>query len=104
MAAPRRARASNRRRAGYQAAAAPDDEDTARLPRPLPGGARGIQRGRKPAIAARGLASADEPGDRLDGGRPGRRGMPGEARACLAALADERASSGEVCNARAVIC
>ena len=31
-------------------------------------------------------------------------GLPGEARACLAALDDERASSGEVGNARAVIC
>jgi LuxR family transcriptional regulator, maltose regulon positive regulatory protein len=30
-------------------------------------------------------------------------GLPGEARACLAALDDERASSGEVGNARAVI-
>src|SRR4029077_17319332 len=33
-----------------------------------------------------------------------RRGMTGEARARLAALDDERASSGEVGNARAVIC
>ena len=33
-----------------------------------------------------------------------RLGMPGEARACLAALDDERASSGEIHNARAVIC
>jgi LuxR family maltose regulon positive regulatory protein len=33
-----------------------------------------------------------------------RLGMTGEARACLAALDDERASSGEVRNARAVIC
>jgi LuxR family transcriptional regulator, maltose regulon positive regulatory protein len=33
-----------------------------------------------------------------------RAGRPGEARACLAALDDERASSGEVGNARAVIC
>jgi LuxR family maltose regulon positive regulatory protein len=33
-----------------------------------------------------------------------RLGMPGEARAALAALADERASSGEIDNARAVIC
>ena len=32
-----------------------------------------------------------------------RLGMTGEARACLAALDDERASSGEVANARAVI-
>jgi LuxR family transcriptional regulator, maltose regulon positive regulatory protein len=31
-------------------------------------------------------------------------GRPGEARACLAALDDERASSGEIRNARAVIC
>ena len=31
-------------------------------------------------------------------------GMPGEARASLAALDDERASSGEIRNARAVIC
>jgi LuxR family transcriptional regulator, maltose regulon positive regulatory protein len=31
-------------------------------------------------------------------------GLPGEARACLVALDDERASSGEVGNARAVIC
>ena len=30
--------------------------------------------------------------------------MPGEARAALAALDDERASSGEIRNARAVIC
>jgi LuxR family maltose regulon positive regulatory protein len=30
--------------------------------------------------------------------------MPGDARACLAALPDERASSGEIRNARAVIC
>jgi LuxR family maltose regulon positive regulatory protein len=30
--------------------------------------------------------------------------MPGEARACLAAIGDERASSGEIRNARAVIC
>ena len=33
-----------------------------------------------------------------------RLGMPGEARALLAALDDERASSGEIRNARAVIC
>ena len=33
-----------------------------------------------------------------------RLGMPGEARACLAALDDERADSGEIRNARAVIC
>jgi len=33
-----------------------------------------------------------------------RAGMPGEARAALAALDDERASSGEIRNARAVIC
>jgi LuxR family transcriptional regulator, maltose regulon positive regulatory protein len=33
-----------------------------------------------------------------------RLGLSGEARACLAALDDERASSGEIRNARAVIC
>ena len=33
-----------------------------------------------------------------------RLGMPGEARAALAALDDERANSGEIRNARAVIC
>jgi LuxR family transcriptional regulator, maltose regulon positive regulatory protein len=33
-----------------------------------------------------------------------RAGMPGAARACLAALDDERAGSGEAGNARAVIC
>jgi LuxR family maltose regulon positive regulatory protein len=33
-----------------------------------------------------------------------RLGQPGEARACLAALDDERASSGEIRNARAAIC
>jgi LuxR family transcriptional regulator, maltose regulon positive regulatory protein len=33
-----------------------------------------------------------------------RLGMPAEARACLAALDDQRASSGEIRNARAVIC
>jgi hypothetical protein len=33
-----------------------------------------------------------------------RLGRPGEARACLAALDDERASSGEIRNTRAVIC
>ena len=33
-----------------------------------------------------------------------RTGKPGEARAVLAALDDERAGSGEICNARAVIC
>src|SRR5207253_6366004 len=33
-----------------------------------------------------------------------RLGMTGEARALLAALEDERASSGEIRNARAVIC
>ena len=33
-----------------------------------------------------------------------RLGMPGEARATIAALTDERASSGEIRNARAVIC
>jgi LuxR family maltose regulon positive regulatory protein len=33
-----------------------------------------------------------------------RAGLPGEARAALAALDDERASSGEIRNARAVIC
>ena len=33
-----------------------------------------------------------------------RLGMPAEARAALAALADERAGSGEIRNARAVIC
>ncbi len=33
-----------------------------------------------------------------------RLGMPGEARACLAALDDQRAGTGEISNARAVIC
>ena len=33
-----------------------------------------------------------------------RLGLPGEARACLAALDDERTGSGEIRNARAVIC
>ena len=33
-----------------------------------------------------------------------RLGLPGEARAAIAALDDERASSGEIRNARAVIC
>jgi LuxR family maltose regulon positive regulatory protein len=33
-----------------------------------------------------------------------RAGRPGEARACLAGLADKRASAGEIRNARAVIC
>jgi LuxR family maltose regulon positive regulatory protein len=33
-----------------------------------------------------------------------RLGLPGEARACLTALDDERASSGEIGNARAAIC
>ncbi len=33
-----------------------------------------------------------------------RLGLPGEARACLATLDDERAGSGEIRNARAVIC
>ena len=33
-----------------------------------------------------------------------RNGLPGEARAAIAALDDERASSGEIRNARAVIC
>jgi LuxR family maltose regulon positive regulatory protein len=33
-----------------------------------------------------------------------RLGMTGEARAALAAVADERAGAGEICNARAVIC
>ena len=33
-----------------------------------------------------------------------RAGRPGEARACLAALDDERAGAGEIRNARAVIC
>ena len=33
-----------------------------------------------------------------------RLGLPGKARACLAALDDERAGSGEIRNARAVIC
>src|SRR5258708_38569149 len=33
-----------------------------------------------------------------------RLGLPGQARACLAALDDERASSGEIRNACAVIC
>ena len=33
-----------------------------------------------------------------------RLGLPGEARACLAALDNERAGSGEIRNARAVIC
>ncbi len=34
-------------------------------------GARGVQRGRTPGIAASGIAGAGEPGDRLDGGHPG---------------------------------
>jgi LuxR family transcriptional regulator, maltose regulon positive regulatory protein len=33
-----------------------------------------------------------------------RLGMTGEARAALAAMADERAGAGEICNARAVTC
>ena len=40
-------------------------------PRPPPRGARGVQRGRTPAIAARGIARAGEPGDRLAAGHPG---------------------------------
>ena len=51
-----------------------------------------------------GLAGAGEPGDRLDDCHPGPPRMTAEARASIAALADERASSGEIRNARAVIC
>ena len=65
---------------------------------------RGVQRGRTPGIAAGGIAGAGEPDDRLVVATQARLGLPGEARAALAALDDERASSGEIRNARAVIC
>ena len=67
-------------------------------------GARGVQRGRTPAIAAGGVARAGEPGDRLDAGHAS---PPRETRRgprLLAALDDERAGSGEIRNAYAVIC
>ena len=48
-----------------------DGRDAARRPRPPPRGARGVRRGRTPAIAAGGLARAGEPGDRLAAGHPG---------------------------------
>ena len=68
---------ANRHRAGHQAAAAPSDRDASCRPRPPPRGARGVQRGRTPAIAAGGIARAGEPGDRLDAGHPGpRSGCP----------------------------
>ena len=69
-----------------------------------PRGAQGVQRGRIPAIAARGLAplAGQVTGWLL--ATQARLGMSGEARAALAALDDEQASVGEIGNARAVIC
>src|SRR6266540_3631586 len=75
MAAAHRTGPANRHRAGHQAAAAPGHREAPRRPRPPPRGAGGAQRGRTPAIAAGGIARADE-----------------------------RANSGEISNARAVIC
>src|SRR6266498_1385470 len=85
MAAAHRTGPANRHRAGHQAAAAPGDREAPRRPRPPPRGAGGAQRGRTPAIAAGGIARA-------------------ELLQRLAVLDDERANSGEISNARAVIC
>ena len=71
VAATNQAGPANRHRAGHHAPAAPDGWDTARLPRPPPRSARGVQRGRIPGIAASGIARAGEPGDPLDAGHPG---------------------------------
>ena len=71
VAAARRTGPAGRHRTGHQAAAAPDDRDTAGLSRPPPRSARGVHGGRTPAIAARGVACAGGPGDRLAAGHPG---------------------------------
>ena len=71
MAAAHRTGPGSRRRARHQAAAAHHDRDAAGRPRPPPRGARGVRRGRTPAIAAGGLARAGEPGDGLAAGHPG---------------------------------
>ena len=70
MAAAHRTGPANRHRAGHQTAPAPGDREAPRRPRPPARGARGVQRGRTPAISARGVARAGEPGDRLDAGHP----------------------------------
>ena len=96
---------ANRHRAGHQAAAAPDGRDTARRPRPPPRGARGVRRGR--STWDRSWRDSQALASRVTGwllATQARLGMTGEARALLAALDDERASSGEIRNARAVIC
>ena len=71
VAAADRPGPANRHRSGHQPAAAPHDRDAARVPRPPPGGARGVQRGRAAAIAAGGIARAGQPGDGLEAGHAG---------------------------------
>ena len=58
----------------------------------------------KTCIAASGIAGAGEPVTGWLPATQARLGLTGEARAVLAGLDDERASSGEIRNARAVIC
>src|ERR1700751_66197 len=79
MAAANQTGPADIHRAGHHAAAAPAGRASARRPAPA-------------SRATRWLSATQA-----------RLGMTGEARACLAALDDERASSGEIRNARAVL-
>ncbi len=60
----------DRHGAGPQAACAHGKRLAAGRPRPPPRGARGVQRGRTPAIADGGIARVGEPDDRLAAGHP----------------------------------
>src|SRR6201987_479895 len=80
MAAANQTGPADIHRAGHHAAAAPAGRASARRPAPA-------------SRATRWLSATQA-----------RLGMTGEARALVAALDDERASSGEIRNARAVIC
>ncbi len=73
--------------------------------RPPPRGARGVRCG--PDLARLRLEGSQALASQLTGwllATQARLGLPGEARAGLAALDDEMAGSGEIRNARAVIC
>ncbi len=102
LAGADRAGPANRHRAGHQSANAPHDRDTARLPRPPPGGAGGVQRRRSAGLAAGRFARAGEPGDRLDAGHPGaaRAGRAKPARRCRRSTANGPAPARSAMPAR----
>jgi LuxR family maltose regulon positive regulatory protein len=104
MAAARRTSPGSRRRARHQVAATSGDRDAPCRPG-VPqealekfGAAERLQ----PQLVSSLALASQVTGWLL--ATKARLGMTGEARASLIALADEDAGSGEICNARAVIC